>query len=40
VEKSYIDLGQGILDCIHDIYKEVRHYPTVDGLIIEQENKR
>lgn len=38
VEKSYIDLGQGILDCIYDIHKEVRHHPILDGLILEDED--
>jgi UDP-glucose 4-epimerase len=38
VGRSYLDLGQGILDCLYDIYKEVHHYPTLDGLVLKDEN--
>lgn len=38
--KSYVDLGQGILDCLYEIYREVHHYPTLDGLVIKNGEDR
>lgn len=40
VSKSYHDLGQGIMECLYDQYKEVHHYPTLDGLVIKDEKTR
>jgi len=37
VSKSYHDLGQGVMECLYDIYKEVHHYPTLDGLVIKND---
>lgn len=37
VEKSYIDLGQGILNCIQSIYKEITPLPTLGGLIVKED---
>jgi len=34
--KTYIDLGQGILDCIHSIYNEINKQQTHDGYIIQE----
>ena len=35
VSKTYFDLGQGILNCIQNIYKEINPLPTYDGLVIK-----
>lgn len=35
VSKTYLDLGQGILNCIQNIYKEINPLPTYDGLMIK-----
>ncbi|MBI4823536.1 MAG: NAD(P)-dependent oxidoreductase [Nitrospirae bacterium] len=40
VSKSYHDLGQGIMECLYDIYKKVHHYPTLNGLVIKDEKAR
>lgn len=40
VSKNYVDLGQGILDCLYDIYKDVHRYPTLDGLVLKDEETR
>lgn len=37
VSKSYYDLGQGILECLYDIYGKVHHYPTLNGLILKND---
>jgi UDP-glucose 4-epimerase len=36
IGKSYLDLGQGILKTIQDIYKEFNPLPSYDGLIIKE----
>jgi UDP-glucose 4-epimerase len=36
--KTYLDLGQGILKTIQDIYKELNPLPTYDGLIVTQDD--
>jgi len=35
VSKYYLDLGQGLLQVIHDIYKESKHYKEIDGIFLE-----
>lgn len=35
VSHSYLDLGQGILDCIHNLHREINSLPTYDGLIVK-----
>jgi UDP-glucose 4-epimerase len=40
VSKSYLDLGQGVMECLYDIYKEVHHYPTLDGLVLRDDESR
>lgn len=35
VSHSYLDLGQGILDCICNLYKEITPLPTYDGLLVK-----
>ncbi|MFH2011558.1 MAG: NAD(P)-dependent oxidoreductase [Pseudomonadota bacterium] len=35
VSKTYLDIGQGILKCIQNIYKEINTLPTYDGLIVD-----
>lgn len=37
VSNSYVDLGQGILDCIHNLYREINPLPTYEGLIVKDE---
>ncbi len=32
--KTYLDLGQGILDVIQSLYKQLNHLPTYDGIVI------
>lgn len=32
--KTYLDLGQGILDCIYSIYREVTPLPVYDNIVI------
>ena len=36
VGKSYIDLGQGILKSIQDVYKELNPPPSYDGLVVRE----
>jgi UDP-glucose 4-epimerase len=36
VSKTYLDLGQGVLNCIQSIYKELNQLPTYDGLIVKE----
>lgn len=38
VGKTYLDLGQGVLEFIHDMYKELYPLPTYDGLVINRDN--
>ena len=33
--KTYLDLGQGILDIVHSIYKDINPLPTYDDIIIK-----
>lgn len=40
VNKSYHDLGQGVLDCIQRIYKELNKLPTYDGLVVRDNISR
>lgn len=39
VSKDYIDLGQGLLTYIQDIYKELNPLPTYDGVLIKDNKK-
>lgn len=32
--KTYLDLGQGILDVIQSLYKQLNHLPAYDGIVI------
>lgn len=36
INRSYVDLGQGILKCIQSTYKELSTLPTYDGLIVKE----
>ncbi|MHC9543667.1 MAG: NAD-dependent epimerase/dehydratase family protein [Vulcanimicrobiota bacterium] len=36
MRNSYLDLGQGMLDCIQEIYKEIHPLPTFDGLMLDE----
>ncbi len=38
VGKTYLDMGQGILEFIHDMYKDLYPLPTYDGLVINRDN--
>lgn len=38
LNKTYLDLGQGILKSIQNIYKELNPLPTHDGLVFKEEN--
>lgn len=40
VSKTYIDLSQGMLETIYDIYKQVSPLPTYDGLIVRGKKKK
>ena len=37
LSKTYLDLGQGILNSIQSIYKELNQLPTYDGLVVKDE---
>ncbi len=37
--KTYLDLSQGILDNIYDLYKKINPPPTYDGLVIKDNKK-
>jgi hypothetical protein len=37
VSKYYLDLGQGILQCLDDIYKKHHHYKDMSGLFINDD---
>lgn len=39
ISRTYLDLGQGILECIQNIFKELHPFPTNDGLVIMEELK-
>ncbi|MBT6229453.1 MAG: NAD(P)-dependent oxidoreductase [Candidatus Scalindua sp.] len=36
VSKSHHDLGQGILDCIYDLYQKLNPLPVYDGIIVKE----
>ena len=38
VGKHYLDLGQGILQVIHDIYKDQKHYKELEGGVFLEQN--
>jgi len=38
--KTYLDLSQGILETISDIYKKTNPLPVYDGIIVKENNKR
>ena len=38
VSNSYLDMGQGILECIERIYKELNPLPTYDGLVAREKD--
>ena len=38
MSKTYLDLGQGILDCIYDIYKTHNPLPVYDNIFIDEQN--
>lgn len=40
MSKTYLDLGQGILSCIQDVYKELNPPPTYDGAVMVNKRKR
>jgi len=40
ISRSYVDLGQGILKCIQDIYKELNPLLTYDGLVVKDKEKK
>jgi UDP-glucose 4-epimerase len=37
ISRSYLDLGQGILDCLYEIHKEVSPHPSVENLAIKDD---
>lgn len=37
VSKYYLDMGQGILQCLDEIYKKHHHYKDMSGLLINDE---
>lgn len=37
MQKTYLDLGQGILKCIQGVYKELNPSPPYEGLVIKQD---
>ena len=38
INKTYLDLGQGILDVIHILYKQLNPLPTYDGIVIKDKD--
>jgi UDP-glucose 4-epimerase len=36
--RGYIDLGQGILDCIYDLHKRINPMPVYDGIMVKDED--
>lgn len=40
VSKTYLDLGQGILKSIQNIYEEINPLPTYDGLVVKENLNR
>lgn len=39
VSRTYLDLGQGILNCIQDVYKEMNMPPSYDGVVAAKKQK-
>lgn len=37
--RTYVDLNQGILEIIYDLYKKINPLPTYDGIVIKDKNK-
>lgn len=35
ISNYYLDLGEGILQVIHDVYKDQKHYKEIDGVFLE-----
>lgn len=35
ISNYYLDMGQGLLQVIHDIYKDSKHYKEIDGIFLE-----
>lgn len=40
VSKSYVDLGQGLLELIQSIYEELNHHKIYDGLVVHKTTER
>lgn len=40
VSKTYHDLGQGLMELLYEIYKDTKHYTTMDGLVIKDDEAR
>jgi UDP-glucose 4-epimerase len=40
VSKTYLDLSQGILDTIHEVYKKMNPLPVYDGITIKSSRKK
>jgi UDP-glucose 4-epimerase len=38
VSNYYLDLGQGLLQVIHDVYKKHKHYREIDGIFLEMDD--
>lgn len=38
--KTYLDLGQGILDTISTIYKEINPLPVYDNILVKEQNSK
>lgn len=36
--KTYLDLGQGILDCIYDLYKKLNPSPMYDNILVKEQD--
>jgi UDP-glucose 4-epimerase len=40
VSRTYVDLSQGILETIHDLYKQINHLSSYGGIIIKDAKKK
>jgi len=40
VSKAYLDLGQGILELVQEIYKELNHHAIYDGLMVKKDLRK
>lgn len=40
ISNYYLDLGQGLLQSIRDVYKEVKNYKEIDGVFLETTTKK